>query len=228
MTQKPIENLLIESSLEAGRCQRNWDVTIDIPKIHLDTLVDVAMNMPTKQNVLAYELIVLTKRKDIEQLFSLAIATKRDNPTGHEFTGSDMFRNNQINASLLFIWIRTNRMEQNENYYYNEKIDSNDYKDLSNTMADVQVNAIGISSGATALAANMLGYKTGFNNCFLKEETNKWISDNITDTNKTLVNSLGIGKPLENYKRNQVVIDDEIKFISDIKEPFKERHVHII
>ena len=41
-------------------------------------------------------------------------------------------------------------------------------KDLSNTMTDIQVNAIGISSGATALAANMLGYKTGFNNCFLR------------------------------------------------------------
>ena len=228
MTRRPIESLLIESSIEAGRCQRNWDLTIDIPESHLNTLVDVAMNMPTKQNVLAYELIVLTKRKDIEHLYSLAVATKRDNPTGSEFKDSDLFRNNQVNASLLFIWIRSNRIQENKNYYYKEKIDSADYKDLSNTMTDIQVNAIGISSGATALAANMLGYKTGFNNCFLKEETNKWISDNITDTNFTLVNSLGIGKPLKAYKRNQVIIDDKIKFTAQLKEPFKEKYVHII
>ena len=54
---------LIQASLVAERCQRNWDHSRPVNKDDVDTLVQVATNMPTKQNIGYYSLLVSTNQK---------------------------------------------------------------------------------------------------------------------------------------------------------------------
>ena len=186
---------LLESSITAGYCQRNWD-TKPIPSEDIKIITEVALNMPTKQNVLQYEIIAITNREVIEYLYSIAISTARDAPPGEViFKGNQIYQNGQVNASLLLIWITSINPKQWNNTAS---------KDLSNINHYSKCIGVGISAGATALAANQLGYRTGFNQCYDNTKMQQFINDN-TEHGEEFVTSLGIGYPLEGYSRNQTV-----------------------
>lgn len=198
---------LIESSITAGHCQRNWD-TKPIPEEDIKTITEVALNMPTKQNVLQYEIIAITNRAVIEYLYSIAVSVEQDVPEGGTiFKGNDMYRNAQVNASLLLIWTTSTNP-----YQYDNK----DALDASNTDHYSKCIGVGISAGATALAANQLGYRTGFCTCFIQDKMKQFITDN-TEYGEFFMTSLGIGYPLEGYSRNQTVKEGNVMYTSQLK-----------
>lgn len=198
---------LIESSITAGHCQRNWD-TKPIPEEDIKTITEVALNMPTKQNVLQYEIIAITNRAVIEYLYSIAVSVEQDVPEGGTiFKGNDMYRNAQVNASLLLIWTTSTNP-----YQYDNK----DALDASNTDHYSKCIGVGISAGATALAANQLGYRTGFCTCFIQDKMKQFITDH-TEYGDNFMTSLGIGYPLEGYSRNQTVKEGNVMYTSQLK-----------
>lgn len=200
---------LIESSITAGHCQRNWD-TKPIPKDDIKTITEVALNMPTKQNVLQYEIIAITNREVIEYMYSIAVSIAKDQHNksgGTVFEGNDIYRNGQVNASLLLIWTTSKDPKQ---------WDNKDSKDHSNTDHYSKCIGVGLSAGAAALAANQLGYRTGFCNCFIQDEMQQFITDN-TEYGEFFMTSLGIGYPLEGYSRNQIVKEGNVMFTSQLK-----------
>lgn len=186
---------ILESSITAGHCQRNWD-TKPIPEDDIKTITDVALNMPTKQNVLQYEIIAITNREVIEYLYSIAVSVASDAPPGGAiFKGNEIYRNGQVNASLLLIWITSTNPKQWVNVASKDKSNIDHYS---------KCIGVGISAGATALAANQLGYRTGFNQCYDQTKMKQFITDN-TEYGDNFMTSLGIGYPLEGYSRNQTV-----------------------
>lgn len=208
-----------KSSFYAGHCQRNWDHSRFIPDADIETITNVAMNMPTKQNVLQYELIVVKDREKIEDLFEIAVSVQDDVTSGGTvFRGNEFYRNGQVNASLLLIWVTSNHPEMKTNP---------DWKDSSNSDHFSKCIGVGISAGATALASNHLGYRTGFCNCFDNKRMQQFI-DEHTEYGEFFVTSLGIGYPLEGYDRNQTVVDDEILYTSDIKADQKRKIVTVV
>ena len=90
----------IQASLIAERCQRNWNYDIPVKDQDIETLIQVAINMPTKQNVDYYELIVSTNKNFNKSCYDSAI-----NPDDPYFESEpNKLRNGQVNAPLLFIW----------------------------------------------------------------------------------------------------------------------------
>lgn len=195
---------LIQASLVAERCQRNWDHSKPVNKDHIDTLVQVATNMPTKQNINYYSLLVSTNQKLNDIVHDSAI-----------FEGdkaSDKWRNSQVSAPLLFLyydrWSKHDADEINphdteDDYYLNTHI------------------GVGISSGATALAASYLGYKTGFCSCISQSKLEENVYKEYTDesirkiffnvANGKNVLGLGIGYPNPEHNRQDVVRTDGIE-----------------
>ena len=206
-----------KSSFYAGHCQRNWDHTKPIPDADVETITNIAMNMPTKQNVLQYELLAVKDREKILDLFEFAVSVEPLG-RGHVFSGNDLFRNGQVNASLVLIWATTNSPELKSNP---------DWTDSSNTDQYSKMIGVGISAGATALACNHMGYRTGFNQCFDNKRMDKFIKEH-TETGDQFVTSLGIGHPLEGYERNQVVDDGDILYTAIKREPKKVKIVTIV
>jgi|TARA_B100000073_G_scaffold345291_1_gene353962 hypothetical protein len=204
---------LIEASRTAQRCQRNWDYSRPVTKEDIETLTKVATTMPTKQNIDYFELLVSTNAKFNQMCYDIAV--NPDDPFFAE--GDNKLRNAQVNAPLLMIWVPNYNNPLMDDRAVNTKDDdgnlTGDYEECNRDIAT------GISSGATALAAAQLGYKTGFCACMdwpkLKDLIKKdftdpevlRIVDKLGDKNNGLC--LGIGHPNSNFERTEVVKDNK-------------------
>jgi hypothetical protein len=167
--EKSLTSLISEAVKLTGGCQRNWDYDYSIPQEHIDTIVNTAIDMPTKQNQEFYSLVASTDQKFNHEFY---LKTFTDDK-GLYNEG----RNSQTNAPLLLIWIRNKKFKKKENTY-----------------EEAGPVSIGVSAGATALVANMLGYKTGFCACINKKKSIPMLAQkNIFTTDIEL--ALGIGMP---------------------------------
>ena len=108
-------------------------------------------------------------------------------------------RNGQVDANILFIYLQNTKFDNNNKFQ-----DDHDF----NTSI-----AIGISSGAMALAAAQLDYKVGFCQCFLNKEVKNELrcAGVETEDYENALLLVGVGKPDINHNWNTVVIDQEIK-----------------
>ena len=129
----------------AERCQRNWDYSIPIPDEDIKTLVEVATTMPTKQNRKFYDLIVSSNPE-----FNKICYTHAVDPNNSHFVNREIHRNTQANAPLIMIWRTTDQTEVEASDMFKDDYMKNYY------------TSVGVSSGATVLTANALGYRTGY------------------------------------------------------------------
>ena len=195
---------LVQASLVAERCQRNWYHSRPVSKDDVDTLVQVATNMPTKQNIGYYSLLVSTNQKLNDVVHDSAIF--------EEDEANNKWRNAQVSAPLLFL------------YYHKWSRNDADAINPDDCEEDYYVNTnlgIGISSGATALAASYLGYKTGFCSCIsqtiLEENVHKAFTDEslrkifLNVSNSKDIVGLGIGYPHPEHHRQDVVRCDGVE-----------------
>jgi hypothetical protein len=193
-----LTNVINEAVKTTEGCQRNWDYDYIIPQEHIDTIVNTAITMPTKQNQEFYSLIVSTDR---DFNYNFYLRTFRDD-SGLYNDG----RNSQTNAPLLLVWIK------NPNY-----------KKIENSYEGAGPVNIGVSAGGTALAANLLGYRTGFCACINKKETLSMLKKRLSIHTKDIEVALGIGMPdLTMPDRNYVKLPNGTikkfqKRIKDIK-----------
>lgn len=205
---------LIEASTIAQRCQRNWDHSIPVTSEDVETLTKVATTMPTKQNIDYFELLVSTNAKFNQMCYDIAV-----NPDDPYFAeGDNKLRNAQVNSSLLMIWVPNyDNPLMGDRAVNTTDDDGNLTGDYEGCNRDI---ATGISSGATALAAAQLGYRTGFCACMdwpkLKDSVKKdftdpellRVVDKLGDKNNGLC--LGIGHSNSNFKRTEVVKDNKV------------------
>jgi nitroreductase len=96
--------------------------------------------------------------------------------------------NTQILAPVVFMWTG------NRDDTYKRLFDSEYDTDIE--MARHQSLNVGISSGAVAMAAQLMGYKTGFCGCYNPSNISKWLSSRhgIVDNNFPIT-ILGVGTP---------------------------------
>ena len=66
MDHKQIEKAVIRSQ----HCQRNWDLSKQIPQEDLDLIEHAVTNCPSKQNVAYYKVHMITDRQLIENIHS--------------------------------------------------------------------------------------------------------------------------------------------------------------
>lgn len=175
---------LLDYAKKIEPCQRNWDETYVVPDEHIDYITEVCTTVPTKQNRNVYSLIVVTDRDIINKIFEVSYE-----PTLKYTTYK---KNSQVLSNALFIWIEGQ-----------EKGEHADDLDI----------AVGISSGAAALAGAELGYSTGFCKCFIDGPLRKILKRSIGVRAKKIVLMLGIGIPNKDYNTRQVVIDNRITAI---------------
>lgn len=141
----------IKSASEtAQRCQRNWDLSKDIPQGYLDIFLTTIKNAPAKQNEDYYSVYFITDRNIIEQVYN--------NTTFNTVTDAtnDLSKNPQVLANLLIAFCEKSPTTFRNNI--------NEYQDTE-LMKSNRNQAIGIVSGQLALVANMLGLRTGFCGC---------------------------------------------------------------
>lgn len=167
---------LNDTVLRAQRCQRNWDLSKKIPQEDLDLIIHSATQAPSKQNSDYFVLYAIQDRDIIEQIYDETITdiTKRKNP--------------QVLANLLLVFV--------ENKITNEPR-NRDQRNIKNGNATTQdfyshdiekYQAAGVAAGFANLVASSLGYRTGCNRCFDREQARL-----ILGTENKILLMMGIG-----------------------------------
>tara|TARA_B100000925_G_scaffold270333_1_gene232717 strand:- start:527 stop:1132 length:606 start_codon:yes stop_codon:yes gene_type:complete len=186
----------IDAAKIAERCQRNWDYSKPIPQDDIDTIVNTAKTMPTKQNRMYYRIIVSTNQKYNKKLYKLSI--NEDDPSFEK----KYHRNSQVLAPLTLSFIPPQKWPVHE---FDDDISKNFY------------TSIGIASGVAAHTAATLGYRTGYCACIHEETYEKLLTTKLNLEFEHFGSGLilGIGHPNSLYKRWDVVVDNALRIKLD-------------
>ena len=217
---------------KSQRCQRNWDLSRSIPAEDIETMKVAVRDCASKQNRVFYKCKFITNRDIIEQIYDCtegagyksrnrndwhtlkalgfknaqeAISSgyyKHTNGNIDYFSKRLIDKNPQVLANLLVAFIRDRDPSEgartSEEYMQGRHTGQNEHRF---TQRDESV-ALGIGSGYLTLVANMLGYSTGFCQCFDSSAVNvkPTISNILGETEDTLL-LVGIGYPDTNLSR---------------------------
>jgi nitroreductase len=153
MFQQMIEKAVNKSQ----HCQRNWDLSKQIPDRDLKTIETAITACPSKQNYVFYTPYMVTNRDTIGKLYDAA--------DGFALEDGSTKKNSQLLANLVVIFVKSNnymdQLPRNKEVY--------EYLKTGKTHPSVDNQtklAVGIASGYLNLTASLLGYSTGCCTCF--------------------------------------------------------------
>jgi len=150
--------------IKSQHCQRNWDLTQEIPNDDLDLIIHAATQCPSKQNIAFYKAHFLQSRNLIEQVHELTRHNSR-----HPLYETET--NSQIMANLVIVFedndfipsLKTDIYRNEETNAINLNRDTIIHHDVLKRDKHM---AVGIAAGYVNLTANILGYSTGCCACF--------------------------------------------------------------
>lgn len=179
---KEIRNAVTRSQ----HCQRNWDLTKEIPQEDLDLILHAATQCPSKQNNAYYRLYAITNREIIEKIY--------ENTVGFTVSFEPLVRttNSQTLANLLLVYteedLNREKFNQNEEYAFMHSVDDQKAQDSTMKLERDAKVALGISAGYVNLTASLMGYSTGCCQCFDSPEIMK-----IIGSDKKPILLMGVG-----------------------------------
>ena len=154
-----------ERILQSQKCQRNWDLSKEIPEEDLNLIITAATQCPSKQNIAYYNVHAITNRNIIE---AIHVNTEGFTMTYNPY---QITTNTQVLANLLIVLepadITINNKKDSLRNEHTIALVDGSMDDTVNTILTRDTTiAIGIASGYINLTAAMLGYYTGFCSCF--------------------------------------------------------------
>jgi len=215
MDHKQIEKAVIRSQ----HCQRNWDLTKDIPEEDLQLIIHAATQCPSKQNIAFYKVHFITNRSLIEEVHSKTAGFKNYDTGEYE-------TNSQTLANLLIAFERDDYLQR----HTDDKVFRNDEMYSLDTVGEMTSSqkgnlerdafmAIGIAAGYVNLTSCMLGYGTGCCACFDEKEIAETIG-----ANNPIKLLMGVGHKDATKNRR---IHHETGFVFPTKSK-QEIHVNVI
>ena len=167
-----IENLkqIIEQS---QRTQRNWDLNKPIKDEDIELFKTAVSHCPTKQNRVWYNVVIIKDRNIIEKI--------HETTDGFDYPIGSSTTNTQTLANLLVVFNADKDKRERVNTDFSSYVDT----------------SIGIASAYLNLTAHLLGYKTGYCNCFSSKKV-----DEILGTKKSKL-IVGIGHSDNNRNRQE-------------------------
>lgn len=185
-------NDIKKAIIRSQHCQRNWDLSKEIPQEDLDLLITAATQCPSKQNVAYYKAHFITNRSIIE-----SIHEQTDGFTINFFP-KQTTTNTQVLANLLIVlesYFAQPETEHRNDQWDQIKLGKANQGSLTIIERDRNM-AVGVAAGYLNVTASLLGYSTGCCACFnpagIKEILN-------LDNDPVLL--MGIGFKDENLNR---------------------------
>lgn len=156
-------------------CQRNWDLSKQIPEEDLELIKEAGTQCPSKQNISYFRLHFITNREVIEKVHSYttgAIMWDTPGPLGGFNPEGKSYTNPQTLANLLIVFERKTIAEINDSStgvprngeVFEKESGQLDEDTLRDLERDANV-ALGISAGYINLVSSLLGYSTGCCQC---------------------------------------------------------------
>jgi len=201
-------NRFLERTIaKSQQCNRNWDLSKQIPEDDIKTMKQSVTQCASKQNRVFYKVLYTQDRDKIEAI--------HDATDGFAFQWEPKLTttNSQVLANTLFIFAKDR----------DESIPARTYEEFNNGIEDGKTQrdedrAIGIAAGYLTLTANLLGYESGCCQCF-NEDTVK----NVLGLDEDVFLMMGIGYGDKTRSRKEHHTDPSFMFPSFKKNIKVER-----
>lgn len=141
---------LIDIIDASQHCQRNWDLSNEIPVADIQMLIAALTQCPSKQNIAHYNIHAITNRDIIEKL--------HDHTVGFRVTQT----NPQVLANLLLV-IEYKPVMEHKNAFKFSTISAEEQ--MISFKRDALMS-VGIAVGYLHMTASIMGYRTGCCACF--------------------------------------------------------------
>lgn len=220
-----------KSILISQRCQRNYDLSRDIPQEDLELFETALSQCPSKQNLCFYDAHMITDRALIERIHEHT-AGIRANPKSED----DVVTNPQMLGNLCVVFTAPRQKPVEEQIVNPRTGKKGGFRNLEQKLvaelddesafagrtreysinallADQQV-AVGIAAGYLTLVAAELGYRSGCASCF----NNKGVQEVLGIEEEVLL-LMGIGFNNPERHRREHHLDPNHKFPSHAKMP---------
>ncbi len=154
---------LVNAIRRSQHCQRNFDLSEQIPQEHIEILKVAATECPSKQNVAHYKLHFITDPGLISKIHELT-------PTEKVHDLSLQTTNSQTLANLLVVFESYRDMSDQKDQTRNDETSklylNNEVSAKAEAVLERDANvAVGIAAGYLNLAGSLLGYRTGCCQC---------------------------------------------------------------
>jgi nitroreductase len=187
-----VDNAELKKAIHRSQhCQRNWDLSREIPEEDLDLIITAATQCPSKQNIAHYKVHAITNREIIEKI--------HDNTVGFQVN----YTNSQVLANLLIV-LEYNPVREHKNLFsFNSDLTQNEKAD--SFLRDAHM-AVGVAAGYINVISSIAGYSTGCCACF----NNQGIKELLNLENDILL-MMGIG--FKNSELNRRVHHKDHDFV---------------
>lgn len=177
---------LKDTVIKGQKCQRNWDLSKQIPKEDLDVIIHAATQCPSKQNLDLYSLLVIQNREIQEKIYENTW-TRPGEKIGRY--------NPQVLANALLVFLPKKPTDNTRN----RAVRKNETESLQND----RNQAVGVAAGFVNVIAQSLGYSTGCNKCFNRQAIKEILN---IDSNPVLM--MGVGFKDETRNRRMEHVED--------------------
>jgi nitroreductase len=181
--------------IRSQHCQRNWDLSKEIPGDDLELIKTAVTECPSKQNVAYYTVHFITDRNQIEEIYNSTDGFVVN------FQSNATVTNSQVLANLLLVF--TDSEEEPMENIVGDKFVPSKFIETEEDMLKDKHMAVGIGAGFANITASMLGYSTGCCACFDPTAVQK-----VLNTDKHVHLLMGIGFKDESRPRREHHVDD--------------------
>lgn len=185
-------NRFLEKTItKSQRCQRNWDLSRQIPIEDIKTMQISVTDCASKQNRVFYKAKFITNRKVIENIHANTVGARVYTEEGF-YSNEAISTNSQTLANLVVVFCHDD--DPLNKYKTDEQkillgIISGNKEEASEIIERDRDTAVGIASAYLTLTSNILGYSSGCCQCFDEEK----VSEAIGGDKPLLI--MGIGYP---------------------------------
>jgi nitroreductase len=184
---------LKKTIIKAQHCQRNWDLSKQIPQEDLDVIIAAATECPSKQNLDFYSLLVIQNQEIQQKIYENTYTRPAGDPRGR--------KNPQVLANTLLVFVPKDPNKTVRNLEMNEYVRGNMTEKTKNKLDHDTHQAIGVAAGFVNVVAQSLGYATGCNICMNSDAIKKILG---IEKHPELMMGIGFKDPERNRKEEHV------------------------
>jgi len=152
---------MIEKAVHKSQhCQRNWDLTQEVPERDIKVMETAITQCPSKQNYAYYKPYIITDREKIQAIYD------QTDGFGLGRTPPISKKNSQVLANVLVAFVADSQVMRDEKTRELNAVKSReDGEETEETKKQRQIS-VGIAAGYLNLSASLMGYSTGCCTCF--------------------------------------------------------------
>ena len=208
-------NKFLERTIaKSQQCNRNWDLSKQIPDKDIKTMEQAVTQCSSKQNRVFYKVLHTQDRNKIEAIhnatdgFTYRFQKDKD---GNYLT----ITNPQVLANTLFVFAKDRDVNMEARTRKENDLGIEEARNSEQGKKD-ENRAIGVAAGYLTLTANLLGYESGCCQCFDRDKVKSILGEDVFLL-------MGVGYGDKTRPRKEHHMDPSITFPSFNKKIKVER-----